>query len=132
MKQNRERSFPVRISAADLFLVVFLIAVSLLGFCRARKHRQRGNFCLIEIDGAAAYRLPLDADTLLSIKARTGKVTLALNGGKVCVRQTTCPLRICERTGWIDLPGQAIICVPNRMVLTIEGGKKGTIDAVTE
>jgi transposase-like protein len=28
-----------------------------------------------------------------------------------------CPLKVCSRRGWIQGPGEVIVCVPNRMVV---------------
>ncbi|WP_028306635.1 NusG domain II-containing protein [Desulfitibacter alkalitolerans] len=31
-----------------------------------------------------------------------------------------CPLGICSHTGWISKPGEAIVCMPNKMIVKIE------------
>ena len=31
------------------------------------------------------------------------------------------PLKICERTGWINNPGTTIVCVPNNLAIWLEG-----------
>jgi len=43
---------------------------------------------------------------------------------------SVCPLHICSQTGWIERPGELIACVPNKLVITIEGGKKPPSDAL--
>jgi hypothetical protein len=126
------QSPPSGIRAADIFLIILLLALSIFGFYRARATSRQGSIYRIELEGEVTYRLPLAADTLICLAGRTGPISIRVHGGKVRVLKTSCPLEICKRTGWIDKPGEAIICVPNRMVLTIEGGKQGAIDAVTE
>lgn len=132
MTKHPNRSFPLRIRSADIFLIVFFLSISVLGFHYATQRDQPGSFYLIEVDGEVVYRLSLHADTLISLEGKTGKISIHAREGKVCVLETTCPFQICKRTGWIHTPGEAIICVPNRLAITIEGGRRGSIDAVTE
>jgi len=40
-----------------------------------------------------------------------------------------CPNAICSDTGWIDKGYQSIVCLPNNIVVTIEGNKDEGIDA---
>lgn len=132
MADHPIRSFPLRVRAADIYLIVFLLALSVLGLRYARHIRKPGSFFLIELNGETVYRLSLHADTLFEISGSTGPVSICVRDGKVCVSSTTCPYKICKKTGWIGTPGESIICVPNRMAITIEGGTRGNIDAITE
>jgi hypothetical protein len=132
MVRDLNRPFPTRIRVADILLIVFLLAISALGIHLIKQRKQPGSFFLIEMNGEVVYRLSLHGDTLISLSGKTGIISIQAHNAKVRILETTCPLKICKRTGWIHKPGEAIICVPNRMVITIEGGERGTIDAVTE
>jgi len=66
------------------------------------------------------------------VKVTGGVATIEMRDGAVRLVPTaeySCPERICLRTGWIRRPGEAIICVPNKLVVRIEGREDG-IDAV--
>lgn len=66
------------------------------------------------------------------VKVTGGVATIEMRDGAVRLVPTaeySCPERICIRTGWIRRPGEAIICVPNKLVVRIEGREDG-IDAV--
>lgn len=39
-----------------------------------------------------------------------------------------CPDAICSKTGWIDKNYQSIVCLPNKIVLTLEGSKNEEVD----
>jgi hypothetical protein len=39
-----------------------------------------------------------------------------------------CPNAICSDTGWISKPYQTIVCLPNHIVLSLEGSKKDDVD----
>ena len=66
------------------------------------------------------------------VKVAGGVATIEVKDGAVRLAPTDsyyCPERICLRTGWIKQPGEAIICVPNKLVVRIEGLEDG-VDAV--
>ncbi|MCD6450662.1 MAG: NusG domain II-containing protein, partial [Thermotogaceae bacterium] len=48
--------------------------------------------------------------------------TLIFNGKKARVVNSVCPLKICEKIGWIE-PGGEIICVPNKLVIKFKEAK---------
>jgi len=84
------------------------------------------------MEGKTLYRLSLTSDRLITIDAKTGEVKVCSQNGRVCISESSCPLKICVKTGWINKPGEAIICVPNRIVIRIEGEKRGKSDAITQ
>lgn len=52
-----------------------------------------------------------------------GRCVVQIKGLKVRVKESDCPDKICVKTGWIDKPGQSIICLPHRIYLEIKGGE---------
>lgn len=60
-----------------------------------------------------------------------GEALLEVEEGKIRVLpmpREICPLNICSSVGWIDKPGQAIICLPNRMIITVSGEEEDPLD----
>ena len=57
-------------------------------------------------------------------------LTLELSREGVRVAQTTCPGEDCLHMGTISQAGRQIICLPNRLVVTLQGGSS-FYDAVT-
>jgi len=53
--------------------------------------------------------------------------TVVFDGKRVRVVNSQCPLKICEKMGWVG-PGGEIICVPNKLVVKFEGS---TTDVLT-
>jgi hypothetical protein len=119
-------------SPADFILIIILLALSLSGFLLMRHSVQRGSHYIIEKEGRCLYRLPIASDTTLTILGKTGELRIVVKNSKICVSETSCPLKICKKTGWIDTPGEMIICVPNRLIIRIEGEKGERVDAITE
>lgn len=122
----------IRLRSGDIILILILFSLSVAGFIFQKEIAQEGRFYLIEVEGKTLYRLPLSSDTLITLETRTDDISIRTKSGRVCVSESSCPLKICVKTGWIKRPGEAIICVPNRMVVRIKGEKRKNIDAITE
>ena len=50
-------------------------------------------------------------------------MTLSIRNGSVCVLSSSCPKKICMRTGAVRLRGQQIVCAPNHILVEIETSK---------
>jgi len=78
-------------------------------------------------NGITFYSISFDRIIIPAVKY---KEKIEIKNKRVRVIDSSCPLHICEGMGWIDQCGDSIICVPNRMVITLVGDKG--IDAVTQ
>ncbi|MEW6046263.1 MAG: Gx transporter family protein, partial [Bacillota bacterium] len=77
----------------------------------------------VEVDGKHVLTLPLRTDRVARLSAGGVQMSLEVRDGRVRVLESTCPRQVCVKTGWIDRPGQVIVCVPARMVITV--GRSG-------
>ena len=55
---------------------------------------------------------------------------LEAEAGRIRVLHSDCPSQDCVHTGWVSRSGGQIICLPNRLVVTVTGGA-AEADAVT-
>ena len=113
----------------DIFLVAVLL---LLGGALAlflQFTRQTGGTVSVQIDGKTVMELPLSEDTVLVLGEGAHTNTLVIKGGKAQVVEASCPDRICVRQGAIQYTGESIVCLPHRLVVTVEGGPTPDIDA---
>ena len=65
----------------------------------------------------------------IEVSSEFGVNKIVIDGGRVRVTESTCDNRLEIRAGEINKAGQSLICLPNRLVVTIEG--KDDYDAVT-
>lgn len=85
------------------------------------------NYAVITVNGSEICQLPLDRDCTYQI----GKTnTIKISDGTVRMIEADCPDKICMHTGSISNRGQAIVCLPNKVVISISGGDSST-DAYT-
>lgn len=91
-----------------------------------------GAYVQIEIDGVITETLPLDEDTVYEISTNGGgENTLVIENGFARVTEANCPDGICKNHPKICRNGEAIICLPHRVVITVinEADDNG-VDAV--
>lgn len=91
-------------------------------------------------DGRLAAQITLNGDVVetVDLSVLQGEETrtvhgcrIVLSGGGVYIASADCPDRLCVKTGKITRPGEAIACVPNRVVVRLKrAGGKDAYDGV--
>lgn len=109
----------------SLLIALAAAALALLFFLRA----SGGEVRAVNIrDGSAApYSLTLDAPR--RVQLADGHITLVIERDGAYIEHADCPTQDCVRTGKITRAGESIVCLPNRVIVTLEGG--AAFDAVT-
>jgi len=79
---------------------------------------QQGDQVIKTVDLADSYREAV----VFEVEGPIGTHIIEVNQGRVRVREAPAadPLKICEKTGWIDREGPIIVCVPNSLSLWLE------------
>jgi hypothetical protein len=111
--------FTVAIAAAALIIWGLFAAAPL------------GERAVIMLDGKQIASLWLDEDTIYTVRGEYTNV-LEVKDGVIFVWESDCPNQICVKEGAISKSGQAIVCAPNKMTVTITGGEEGGVDAITQ
>lgn len=105
-------------------LLLALGAAWVAGFALAGDHRD----LVVELRNREVARIPLDRDApprYLEVELPgTGgyRATIEVRSGRariLPIPERYCPRGICSHTGWIERPGQAAICLPNRLVIRV-------------
>lgn len=56
-----------------------------------------------------------------NIQGALGAVTLQIENNSIRVRHSSCPNQVCVKQGAARHPGEMLVCVPNRLVVLIQG-----------
>ena len=116
----------------DLLLigcVLIVAAVLLLVFVLNRRGEAdpAGGACaVVLIDGEEAARYPLSKNGSFPLNGGTN--TLVIENGYAWMTDSECPDKICEHMGKIHMNGQLIVCLPNGVIVTVEGGEDSGVD----
>ena len=107
-------------------VIAVLIAAALGGYFLLGRS-DRGGVAVIKADGVVVKKLPLNYDTVYRYADYDMEFTVS--DGKICVSDADCHDRVCVHTGYISGSFQSIVCLPNKITVTIESGG-GDIDVV--
>ncbi len=106
----------------DLLLLAALICAGLIFALVLFFTRSQGGLVIVCVDGKEVYRHDLSVDTVETITgADGGSNTITVKNGKVAVTEADCPDGLCVNTGYISTSDQSIICLPHKLVVSIEG-----------
>lgn len=84
--------------------------------------RSQGAMVVVTVDGEEVYRQSLLTDTTKTLLGFDGgSNTITIRDGKVAVTEADCQDGLCMSTGYISTSDQSIICLPHKLVVSIEG-----------
>ena len=93
--------------------------------------RQTGGIVTVQVDGEVLFELPLHEDTQIVLGEGGHTNTLVIADGKAQVVEASCPDQICVRQGSIQYAGESIVCLPHKLVITVQGGASSGLDGST-
>lgn len=119
-----------RLLAGDL--VVILVLALLSGIVFSLPGRAGGGGVDIEVSGRRDVRRPLADDGISEVSGPLGITRIELRNGRARILSSPCPLKLCQKAGWIGASGEMIVCLPNEVVVRIPGGLPGGVDALSQ
>lgn len=121
---NREN---VKKARYDILLIAVLLFISALALGIMLLSRTEGERVVVEINGtqAAQYSLSVNGEYPLN----GGTNILVIENGEAYLRYADCPDKVCVNTGRIKYEGQTIVCLPNKIAITVRG-TEGGVDIV--
>ena len=79
----------------------------------------------VTVDGELYGIYSLQKDQKVEIKTENGYNILVIEDGKAYVKDASCPDGICSSHRPIKHTGASIICLPNKVVVSIENNENG-------
>lgn len=120
------------LTLGDKFLIGTLLVCALLSLFVLPGGRPRGAFAVVESADGSIRRLDLSTDQKVPVPGPLGETVVEVRDGRIRVRSSPCPHKICVQMGFRDRDGDVIACVPNRVVVHVVGMERGDrVDGVT-
>ena len=123
------------IRKADIVLFIVLLAFGFaMLFFTIRAASSPGEQVVINVDGTEYGRYPLDRDRVIEIQNGDRLNIVTIKDGGVSMSYSTCKNQICVHEGEVTAPGQLIVCLPNYVIVEIEGGEGSdeVLDAIAQ
>lgn len=111
------------IGKRDIILAaaIMLIAAAVFEF-NYLAHRAPAVTAQITVDGKVVETLDLSTDTELTITGAGGGTNhLIVKDGEIWCSEASCPDKVCVHQGKKHLSSDTIVCLPNKMIVTITG-----------
>ncbi len=115
----------------DIILILVLITASVLLFV-LKDNGKDGKLLKVRVNGSEICTLSLDEDTEYEIQGFISKNILIIENGRARMKEAGCPDKLCVKQGEISKSGESIICLPNRIIVSVEGGEESGIDATAK
>lgn len=119
------------IKKADIILFICLIliggALSYLAFSGS----STGDLVVVKVNGEIYGKYSLSKDRTITVNRNGHMNKITIKGGKVQVSKSNCKNQVCVKQGSISSTHQSIVCIPNRVVVSIEG-KDGEYDVISQ
>ena len=142
------------IRKADVILLIVLVVLGLAGSAALAMHQRdadAGAKVVIKSGGSVYATYPLSEDRTVIVPApkqisSDGPSpdpndeasaqydyynTVTISGGNVIVSEASCKNQVCVHHGQISKPGESIVCLPNRLVVSSESEEGGGYDSIT-
>jgi hypothetical protein len=126
----RRASRRARVTWADRLVVYAIVGAALVLMLVPIRLGADGTSVRVRGVGGFDVVVPLDADRRIDVPGPLGTTVVQVTEGRAHVVESPCPGRLCIAMGHIDAPGRSVVCVPNEVIVTIEG-RGGAADAVT-
>ncbi len=110
---------------AVLFSVILIAGLGILLF------RTVGDVVIVTVDGALWAEYPLHEDRTVEIKTDRGVNLLVIRDGKADIERASCPDGICSDHRPIRHDGESIICLPNKVVVTVRSADNEAPDIIS-
>jgi hypothetical protein len=114
----------------DKILIIIIIIVSivmlLFPLYILGSKEDENLYLLVQQDNEIVREIPMadsyDEPIVFEVEGPIGIHIIEVINGRVRVKEAPKddPLKICEKTGWIDREGPIIVCVPNKLSIWIE------------
>ena len=111
----------------DIIVIVSLLLVSLIAVIALLLTRRSGESVVVEVNGEYVATYSLLEDGMYSLN--NGTNMLIIEGGKAYMSEADCPDKTCVKRGGVSYSGESIVCLPNRITVTVKG--EGGVDLVS-
>jgi len=65
-----------------------------------------------------------------TVENGSGVNVISVERGRICISQANCPDGYCVRQGWASGSVMPVVCLPNRLVIKLEGMQTPGVDAI--
>ena len=115
-------------SRTDLLICILAITSVIGSYAVLWRADEQARLASVWVGGEQRLTLPLNRDDRVSVSGPLGQSIIEVRQRRVRVAASPGPRQICVRMGWLERSGESAICLPNQVVVRLEGS--GGFDAM--
>ena len=109
-----------KIKAADILII--LAAIALTGFSAFSVYMKPRNTVQVLIEShTQKWIFPLDAEETIPVEGPLGSTIVRIHNNQAWVESSPCENKICVAAGHLHERGEFAACLPNNVLVMIEG-----------
>ena len=118
----------------DIILIVALLLVGIIALVIWHfVYSVDGSYITVEQRGNLIGTYPLNVDKEIDIEYRGDVVNkIVIEDGYCHMEEAECPDHLCIKQGKVNKSGQTIVCLPNRVVVTVIDSNNSVYDSVAK
>ncbi|MBR6084684.1 MAG: NusG domain II-containing protein [Spirochaetales bacterium] len=110
----------------DIALILAVLAVGATILLVTRNNREQGAYVVVMVQNKEIARYSMTNNGVYDIYDNNGNTNkIEIRDGRVRMLEASCPNHLCIRQGWIRFEGQSIVCLPNKVTVTVRGTGDG-------
>ena len=116
----------------DIILGLAVIILAAVIWLATELLKKDGSFAVVTVNGSETARYSLSEDAEIRLESENGGFNiLVIKNGKADITEASCPDHVCVDQRAISKTGEAITCLPNKTVITVDGEEDAEIDFVS-
>lgn len=115
----------------DIILTASILIVAVLVFFIIGLITKNGNYVEVKKNGEIIGKYSLAENQTVEIKDENGYNLLIIEDGKAFISEASCPDKLCVNQGKVSTNGKALVCLPNKTVITVYSDDDGEVDFVS-
>jgi hypothetical protein len=120
----------LKFSSGDKILIVLCVLFNAGLFYYFGSGMGQGCWVAIEVDQERVARYSLSKDRITHVEGPLGKTKIEIRDGKARILKSPCKLKVFIKSGYIQYADRISVCLPNKVVVRVEGNAERGLDAV--
>lgn len=116
----------------DIILIVVLLIIAAGAFGVMKLMQKNGSTVVVTVDSKVVYEGSLDDETTFEVPLTKGENTVIIKDGKAYMDHADCPDQICVNHKPISKTDETIVCLPHKVVVSIENGDNQDVDMMAQ
>ena len=125
-----ENAWEINMKRNDWILILtVLLTAGIFAAIHVLRPQEETAAVQVTVNGDIYGTWQLDADQIVEIEDTN---RLEIKDGKASMIWADCPDKLCVHQKAVSRTGESIICLPNKVVVTVNGGEEPELDAVVK